>query len=278
MTALVEARGLCAGYQGVPVVRDLDLVVQPGEVVALLGPNGAGKTTTLFTLAGDLRPVSGTVLVDGAPTRAPLHRRAAGGLALVPEERSVFMNQSTAENLRVGRCDVDRALALFPELKAKLKTTAGLLSGGEQQMLALARALARGPRLLLADELSLGLAPLVVTRLLRAVRTAADEGVGVLLVEQHVSKVLQVADRVYLLRRGRVELSGTAAELRSRLTDIEGSYLAGNTRGRDQRPTPEAAVPGRGSAVAPDPATDKPATADHHSAVEADALTAESGR
>ncbi|WP_322761921.1 ABC transporter ATP-binding protein [Frankia sp. Cr2] len=237
MTTLVEARGLCAGYEGVPVVRDLDLTVAPGEVVALLGPNGAGKTTTLLTLAGDLRPVSGTVLVDGHPSRAPLHRRAAAGLALVPEERSVFKGQTTAENLRVGRCDVGQALALFPELKAKLKTTAGLLSGGEQQMLTLARALARGPRLLLADELSLGLAPLVVARLLRAVRAAADSGVGVLLVEQHVSQVLKVADRAYLLRRGRVEMSGTADELRSRLTDVEDSYLAGRTTG-DAPPTP----------------------------------------
>jgi ABC-type branched-subunit amino acid transport system ATPase component len=227
VTALVEARGLCAGYQGVPVVRDLDLTVGPGEVVALLGPNGAGKTTTLLTLAGELRPVSGELLVDGTASRAPLHRRAAAGLALVPEERSVFMHHTAADNLRVGRCDVAAALRLFPELRAKLSTRAGLMSGGEQQMLTLARALARSPRLLLADELSLGLAPLVVTRLLRAVREAADAGVGVLLVEQHVTKVLDMADRVYVLRRGQVELSGTAADLRERLTDIESSYLTG---------------------------------------------------
>ncbi|OHV44540.1 ABC transporter ATP-binding protein [Pseudofrankia sp. BMG5.36] len=249
-TALLEASGLCAGYQGVPVVRDLDLTVRPGEVVALLGPNGAGKTTTLLTLAGGLRAVSGTVLADGTPTRAPLHRRAARGLALVTEERSVFMNLSTAENLRVGRCDIGRALSLFPELRAKLKTPAGLLSGGEQQMLTLARALARRPRLLLADELSLGLAPLAVARLLRAVRAAADEdGVGVLLVEQHVTKVLEVADRAYVLRRGRVELSGTAAELRGRLAEVEGSYLAGGVVGGDRQATdralgaPEPTVP-----------------------------------
>ncbi|SNQ46829.1 High-affinity branched-chain amino acid transport ATP-binding protein BraG [Frankia canadensis] len=227
MTALVEARKLCAGYQGVPVVRDLDLTVEPGEVVALLGPNGAGKTTTLLTLAGELRPISGDLLVDGEPSKAPLHKRAGGGLGFVPEERSIFMSQTTAENLRVGRCDVDRVLELFPELKPKLKTTAGLLSGGEQQMLSLGRALARGPRLLLADELSLGLAPLVVARLLAAVRAAADTGVGALLVEQHVRKVLEVADRVYVLRRGVVDFAGTATEAKARLSELEGSYLSG---------------------------------------------------
>lgn len=241
MTTLVEARRLCAGYHGVPVVRDLDLTVEPGEIVALLGPNGAGKTTTLLTLAGELRPTSGELLVDGRPSRAPLHRRAAAGLALVPEERSVFMSQTTAENLRVGGCDARTVLTLFPELRPKLRTRAGLLSGGEQQMLTLGRALARRPRLLLADELSLGLAPLVVNRLLRAVRDAAAGGVGVLLVEQHVSKVLEIADRVYVLRRGRVELSGSAAELKDRLTEIESSYLAGAGPGGDGTAEPAGA-------------------------------------
>jgi branched-chain amino acid transport system ATP-binding protein len=234
MTALVEARKLCAGYQGVPVVRDLDLTVAPGEVVALLGPNGAGKSTTLLTLAGELRPISGELLVDGAPSRAPLHRRASGGLGFVSEERSIFLEHTAEENLRVGRCGVDQVLALFPELRPKLRTRAGLLSGGEQQMLALGRALARGPRLLLADELSLGLAPLVVARLLAAVRAAADAGVGALLVEQHVRKVLEVADRVYVLRRGVVDFAGTAAEARARLTELEGSYLAGTAGGEGQ--------------------------------------------
>jgi branched-chain amino acid transport system ATP-binding protein len=221
----LETRGLCAGYHGSAVVRELDLSVAAGEVVALLGANGAGKTTTLLTLAGDLAPVSGQVLLDGNVTTAPLHRRAAGGLALVPEERSVFMGLTAGENLRVGGVDVERVLALFPELRDKLGTRAGLLSGGEQQMLTLGRALAREPRILLADELSLGLAPLVVDRLLAAVRKSADRGVGVVLVEQHVSKVLTVADRVYLLHRGQVELSCTAAEAAQRMSEIEQSYL-----------------------------------------------------
>jgi branched-chain amino acid transport system ATP-binding protein len=233
MSALVEARGLSAGYLGSAVVRDLDLEVGAGEVVVLLGPNGAGKTTSLLTLAGDLPPVSGQVLLNGRPARSPLHRRAASGMALVPEERSVFMGLTGRENLRVGRAAADRVVSLFPELDGKLGTRAGLLSGGEQQMLTLGRALARAPRLLLADELSLGLAPLVVDRLLAAVREAADQGLGVLLVEQHVSKVLAVADRVYLMRHGRVELACSSAEARERMTEIEQSYLG---RSADEEP------------------------------------------
>jgi ABC-type branched-subunit amino acid transport system ATPase component len=226
MAVLVEAEGLRAGYGSVVVVRDLDLRVSAGEVVALLGPNGAGKSTTLLTLGGDLPPLGGTVRWNGGASRSPLHAHARRGLGLVTEERSVFMRLTARENLRVGCRDIEPALELFPELRARLEVKAGLLSGGEQQMLTLARALARGPSLLLADELSLGLAPLVVRRLLGAVRRAADQGVGVLLVEQHVSKVLQIADRVCVLRRGRVAMSGTPAELRGRLGEIEASYLA----------------------------------------------------
>ena len=226
MSVLVEAEGLQAGYGSVVVVRDLDLQVRAGEVVALLGPNGAGKSTTLLTLSGALPPLGGAVRWNGAATKAALHARARQGLGLVTEERSVFMRLTARENLRVGCRDIAPALELFPELGSRLDVKAGLLSGGEQQMLTLARALARRPSLLLADELSLGLAPLVVTRLLSAVRKAADDGVGVLLVEQHVSKVLDIADRVYVLRRGRVELAGRADELRGRLAEIESSYLS----------------------------------------------------
>ncbi|WP_328350951.1 ABC transporter ATP-binding protein [Streptomyces sp. NBC_00457] len=222
---LIEARAVCAGYGTRPVVRDLDLEVRPGEVVALLGPNGAGKSTTLRALAGDLAVMSGEVRWLGDARRAPLHRRAREGLAYVGE-RAVFTGLDTAENLRVGRVTTDRAVALFPELGTRLTTGAGMLSGGEQQMLSLARALCRSPRLLLADELSLGLAPLVVDRLLRAVREAADQGLGALLVEQHVRKVLDIADRVYVLRRGRIVMTGTPKELRENLNAIESSYLA----------------------------------------------------
>ncbi|MFJ1968137.1 ABC transporter ATP-binding protein [Streptomyces sp. NPDC087903] len=225
---LIEARALSAGYGTLPVLRDLDLEVRPGEVVALLGPNGAGKTTTLRALSGELAPMSGEVRWLGDPGRAPLHRRAREGLAFVGE-RAVFTRLDTTDNLRVGRVTTDRALALFPELEKRLRIGAGMLSGGEQQMLSLARALCRNPRLLMADELSLGLAPLVVDRLLRAVREAADRGLGALLVEQHVRKVLDIADRVYVVRRGRVVMTGTPEELRGNLDAIESSYLAETT-------------------------------------------------
>ncbi len=232
---LLEARGLSAGYHKHPVVEGIDLEVRAGEVVALLGPNGAGKTTTLLALTGELPPLSGDVLFRGERTTSPLHRRARNGLAFVPEERSVFPQLTAGENLKIGRGDDDIALGLFPELKPLLKRRGGLLSGGEQQMLTLARALSRQPVLLLADELSLGLAPLVVQRLLKAVRAAADEnGVGVLLVEQHVKQALRVADRVLVMRGGRVVLAGTVAEVEGQL---EEAYLSG---GDDSAGKPEA--------------------------------------
>jgi ABC-type branched-subunit amino acid transport system ATPase component len=226
-TPLLAARDLAAGYYGHPVVEGVHLEVAPGEVLVLLGPNGAGKTTTLRALAGELAPIAGDVLVDGVPTRAPLDRRAREGLAFVPQERAVYNKLTVHENLRVARCDIDRALALFPELKPLLKRAAGLCSGGEQQMLALAKGLARGPRCLLADELSLGLAPRVVARLLDAVRAAADtQRLGVVLVEQHVSKALSVADRVQVMRRGRIVLAGRTSDFIDRGDELQALYLA----------------------------------------------------
>jgi branched-chain amino acid transport system ATP-binding protein len=226
-TTLLEARRLCVGYGGLPVVHDLDLDVGAGEIVVLLGANGAGKTTTLRAIAGALPVTSGEVLLRGRATKAPLHRRARAGVGLVTEERSVFMGLTAQANLRLGRGRVADALEMFPELHPLLGRRAGLLSGGEQQILTLARALAGRPWLLLADELSLGLAPLIVRRLLHAVRTAADGGIGVLLVEQHARQALAIADRGLVLRRGRIVMRGTARELRDNLDEIRHTYLSG---------------------------------------------------
>lgn len=228
MKPLLTARGLSAGYGGTTVVWDVDLDVHEGEVVALLGANGAGKTTTLLTLSGDHPASGGEALLFGQPTKAPLSVRASQGLAMVPEDRSVFSGLTVRENLRVSRSNQDQALELFPELVPLIDRKAGLLSGGEQQILSLARALSRSPRLLLADELSLGLAPMVVSRLLEAVRdAAADRGVGVLLVEQHARQALRVADRVMVMRRGRIVLNMTAEEVSKDLSLLEDTYLTG---------------------------------------------------
>ena len=225
---VIEARNLSAGYSGLAAVRDLDLHVRPGEVVGLLGANGAGKTTTMLALSGELAPMSGEVRFMGEVSRGSLAKRARQGLALVTEEKSVFMRLTAAENLRLGRGGVERALEIFPQLREHLGRRAGLLSGGQQQILTLARALAADPGILLVDELSLGLAPIIVQQLFEVIRRAADErGVGVLLVEQHVRSALEVADRLYILQRGRCVLQGTANELRESLDVVERSYLSG---------------------------------------------------
>ncbi len=223
---MLEVRGLAAGYGDVPVVHGIDLRVDAGEVVALLGPNGAGKTTTLLALGGVL-PSTGDVRYDDRPLTGPLHRRARRGLGLITEERAVFRQLSTRTNLALGAGGVDGALEIFPELDRLLDRKAGLLSGGEQQMVVLARALAARPRLLLVDELSLGLAPMMVARLLTALGEAAADGMSVLLVEQHARQALEVAARAYVLLRGAIELEGTGADLLARLPEIERTYLGG---------------------------------------------------
>jgi len=223
---LLEARRVSTGYGRVAVIHDLDLAIGGGEVVALLGPNGAGKTTVLRTLAGSMDLWSGQVLWHGQPQRGAPHQRARAGLRVLTAEKSVVRSLTVLDNLRLGRSPIRSYLAFFPELEALLGRRSGLLSGGEQQMLALALCLGDDPKVLLADELSLGLAPLVLNRLLGVLRHVADEGMGVLLIEQQMKAALSIADRGCILQRGEVVLQGTATELRSRVVEVERAYLA----------------------------------------------------
>jgi len=222
---VLELVGVTAGYGDLAAVRGIDLAVHAGEIVALFGANGAGKTTTLLATVGLLPRTAGTVRWLGTPTSAPLHRLARKGLAFVPEERSIVSGLTVRDNLRLGRGSVPAALRHFPELEGLLDRRAGLCSGGEQQMLSLGRALAGSPRVLLVDELSLGLAPLVVTRLLAALRRAADaDGLAVLLVEQQARRALTTADRWCLLSNGVVIGTGSAGD---DVSALEGAYLTG---------------------------------------------------
>jgi branched-chain amino acid transport system ATP-binding protein len=225
---ILRTRRLSAGYDSVPVLHDVNLEVRSGEVVALLGPNGAGKSTALLAVCGDLPPLGGVVEFEGVAVTSPLHKRCRLGVAFVTEDRCIFPSLTTSENLRLGRGGVAGGIAAIPELEPLLRRRAGLLSGGEQQMLAVARALAAKPKLLVIDELSLGLAPMIVERMLQTLRAAADDGVAVLLVEQYARRALRIADRAYVLIRGQVALSGSGAEMRARIAEIETSYLSVN--------------------------------------------------
>jgi branched-chain amino acid transport system ATP-binding protein len=233
---LLEVRGLCAGYGPVQVLFGVDLDVHAGEVVAVLGSNGAGKSTLLRTLAGRIPPTSGEVRFDGAPIGglAP-ERMVTRGLVHVAEGRRVFPGLTVTENLRLGAytrrlskgdlaAELDRVYDLFPRLAERAAQLAGRLSGGEQQMLVIARALVAGPRLLMVDEPSVGLAPNVVEFLFERLQGLCRGGLTVLLVEQYVALALKLAGRGYVLRRGRVALTGTSAEL-GQAGVVEASYL-----------------------------------------------------
>ena len=228
----LDVRNLTSGYDGVPVVRGVSLHVDSGEMVALLGPNGAGKTTILSTIAGLLKPISGEIEVLGEPTmNAAPHALVKRGLGLLPEDRGIFFQLTVAENLRLndrskGKISTDQIFEYFPALKPLVRRKAGLLSGGEQQMLALGCKLLADPKVLMVDEMSMGLAPIIFNRLLPILSTiASTSGVGVLLVEQHIHAALRSADRAYILSHGEVVMSGSAEELRSNQELLEASYL-----------------------------------------------------
>jgi branched-chain amino acid transport system ATP-binding protein len=214
MSLLLEVQGLAVNYGGIRAVKGLDLEVREGEVVCLIGANGAGKTTTLKALAG-LVPTSGTIRYAGQDiARLPVHRRARLGIALVPEGRGIFPRLTVAENLAMGAysrtdrtgisTDLERVYGLFPRLKERHAQSGGTLSGGEQQMLAIARALMGRPRLLLLDEPSMGLAPLAVQKIFETIRLIADQGMTLLLVEQNARLALEASRRGYVLEGGRI--------------------------------------------------------------------------
>ena len=217
---MLELRTIDAGYQGTRVLRQVSLVVPDNAVVALIGPNGAGKTTLLRVAAGLLAPTSGSVRLDGEDaTRWSCDARARAGVCLVPEGRGIFPNLTVRENLVLQTpawappATIDRAISAFPTLGERLQQRAGRMSGGEQQMLALAHAYISDPRVVLLDEVSMGLAPRIVDEIFEHLRTLASGGPSLLLVEQYVARALELADYVCVLRRGEVEFVGEPWEL-----------------------------------------------------------------
>jgi branched-chain amino acid transport system ATP-binding protein len=222
--SLLSIDRLQVSYGGIRAVKGIDIAVEPGELVCLIGANGAGKTTTLRAITGMVRPAAGAIVYDGVDiSRMKPHEIARRGLALVPEGRGVFAQLTIEENLAMGAyarndaaavaADVERSFTLFPRLKERRRQTAGTLSGGEQQMLAIARALMSRPRLLLLDEPSMGLAPLMVEKIFDVIRAIAADGVTMLLVEQNARLALELAQRAYVLEGGLVTLSGAGRTL-----------------------------------------------------------------
>ena len=234
MSAILEVRDLSVSYGAIKALKSVSLSLSEGEIVTLIGANGAGKTTTLRAIMGLVPPAGGEVRYRGEPTRStPTHKLVRDGLVLVPEGRIVFANLTVRENLEMGAysrrdsgvaSDYEKVYTLFPRLKERLKQTAGTLSGGEQQMLAMGRALMSRPRVLLLDEPSLGLAPIVVHAIFEAIEEIHRSGVPVLLVEQNANAALRHSKRAYVLETGHVALEGTSAEVASN-PKVKEAYL-----------------------------------------------------
>jgi branched-chain amino acid transport system ATP-binding protein len=233
--SLLVVENLSVFYGSINALRGISLRVEPGEVVTLIGGNGAGKTTTLRTISGLLQPKQGSITFDGRAIQgwAP-HRIVKSGVVQVPEGREIFANLSVEENLQLAaylrhdkaaiRQDMERALDLFPRVRERLKQQAGTLSGGEQQMLAIARALVARPKLLMLDEPSLGLAPQLVRSIFQVIREINREGTTILLVEQNANMALHVAHRAYVIEVGKIRMEGPAAEL-AESDEIRKAYL-----------------------------------------------------
>jgi len=246
--AVLSVTGLTVARGGRPVVRDVSIEISAGEVTALLGPNGAGKSSLVLAVGGVLRPEAGSVTLedhDLAGRRPERIRRS--GVAVVPEGRRLLSELTVEENLRVAvytlsRDDAqagrERALELFPELRRRLSSPASALSGGEQQMVVLAQALVSRPKFLLIDELSLGLAPVVVNRLIPTIRAVAESGIGVLLIEQFATVALGLANRAYVMEGGRLQYSGTARELREKPELLHMAYLLRGSSATNGSPAP----------------------------------------
>ena len=244
--SLLEIRDLHSGYEQSEVLHGVDVSVDEGDIVALIGANGAGKTTLLNTVSGLLRSTRGAIAVAGDEIqRLAPHRIVEKGVSQVAEGRAMLKRMTVVENMRVGahtrrdsevEKDIEAMLAKFPALQERRHQLAGLLSGGEQQMLAIARALMARPRLLLLDEPSLGLAPMVVTEIFRALRDLKDEGKTIFLVEQNARRALQLADRGYVLEQGRIALEGTGSELLGN-PNVQHTYLGKRARNENSNPS-----------------------------------------
>ncbi len=230
---VLECKGLDVGYGKLTVARDITFTLEPKKVLTVLGPNGAGKTTLLMTLAGFLPPRSGTIVLNGEPVRGSSPRRMnQAGMILLPDVRALFTELTPIQNLKLAAprgADLDPVLELFPALQRRERLRVGELSGGEQQMLAIARALVQSPKLLLIDEMSMGLAPVAVESLMPIIRRVADEhGASVIMVEQHIQLALEVADEAIVIVHGSVVLSGSAETYRNDTSAVESAYMSGS--------------------------------------------------